>query len=49
MLHYETIDSATLTLLKQLQSIQMFEQLRLVDGIKGLLCESQKKLYLKKM
>src|SRR5665213_2240964 len=32
MLHYETIDSATLELLKQLQSIQMFEQLRLVGG-----------------
>jgi len=32
MLHYETIDSATLELLKQLQSIQLFEQLRLVGG-----------------
>lgn len=32
MLHYETIDQPTLELLKQLQSIELFKDLRLVGG-----------------
>lgn len=32
MLHYETIDKSTLELLKQLQSIELFKDLRLVVG-----------------
>lgn len=32
MLHFETIDAKTLQLLKQLQSLQVFKELRLVGG-----------------
>lgn len=32
MLHYQAIDKPTLELLKQLQSIELFKDLRLVGG-----------------
>ena len=37
MLHYKTIDPATLELLKKLQALPEFEQLRLVGGTPGIL------------
>ena len=32
MLYYETVDESTLELLKKLQSIRMFSEMRLVGG-----------------
>ena len=32
MLHYETVDESTLELLKKLQSLRMFSEMRLVGG-----------------
>lgn len=43
MLHYETVDRATLELLKQLQSIELFQHLRLVGGTALALQEGHRK------
>ena len=32
MLHYETVDESTLELLKKLQSLRIFSEMRLVGG-----------------